>query len=74
MDKKIIGMFAQEYLKSNETVNEYDLQRFILERPEVGISLPLNEIRTALDESYERGELNIVFADGEIAVYKRRIK
>ena len=71
MDKKIIGMFAQEYLKEHATVSEYDLQKFIAERPEVKNILPLVDISVALDESYNRGELDIVFADSEISVYRK---
>jgi hypothetical protein len=71
VDKIIIGMFAQEYLKEHVTMSEYDLQKFIAERPEVHIILPLSDIRIALDESYNRGELDVIFADGYITVYRK---
>jgi hypothetical protein len=71
LDKVVIGMFAQEYLKDHTTVTEYDLQKFIANRPEVQTVLSIDDIRIALDESYSRGELKLIFADGEIGVYKK---
>ena len=71
MDEKFIMMFAQEYLALGGTVNEYELRNFIASRPEVEKIISIDEIRTALDNAYSRGELDIVYADNEIGVYRK---
>ena len=71
VDEKMIVMFAQEYLVHGGTVSEYELRNFIASRPEVEKIIPLDEIRTALDNAYTRGELDVVYADNEIGVYRK---
>jgi len=70
MTNENIILFAKDFLRSEPTVTEWSLQRFLLERDEVGIALPLDELRAGLDEGYKNGVFEIVVATDEVGVYR----
>jgi hypothetical protein len=70
MTNENILLFAQEYFKRTECITEYCLQKFILEQDEIGIALPLDDIRAALDFGYKSGKLSVVFANEEVGIYR----
>lgn len=74
MTPENILLFAKEYLKEHKYIDAFVLQKFILYRPEVAKAIPLEEIRIALDESFNAGNLVLVYANEIDATYKDVIK
>lgn len=69
MDKRNIITFALLYLNEHVLVDEYLLRDYIRARPEVGKALPLQEIRDALNDAYQRKRINLVYADKTKSIY-----